>query len=229
MKIPRAPQLTWNEGEECVTEHYTIETSQQGSQETPNGADGTEPLWDGESFALSENGNFQSVCPPYFPYVNFSEYVPSTAEDARFHVTGPITKIGDLGYTVYGRPMARYRLPEMVFNSTDGRYSIYGGTIGITCLVELRRVLGNFYQVELQIWRAWGYDSPGGVRYNRSPLAGGGDGGGWGWSDDGSSNGSGDGWSTALQTYLSGGGCTAGFEIWVDDDQKCDAYGNAMT
>ena len=41
LRIPRAPQLTWNQGDECVTDHYTIETSQQGSQETPNAADGT--------------------------------------------------------------------------------------------------------------------------------------------------------------------------------------------
>lgn len=41
-------------------------------------------------------------------------------------------------------------------------------------------------------------------------------------------NGAGDGWRSALDAYLSGGGCTIGWEIWVDGKQRCRSDGTAV-
>jgi hypothetical protein len=218
----------WIPTEECVTEHYTIETEQESVHETPNFATGTEPLYAGESLSFPSSGTFVGECPPAWPRLRFREYVPSTGEEATFVIPGPISKIGNLGYTTFGFAMARYRIPEMIYNSNDGRYSIYGGTIGVTCWISIRRVTGNVLNIEIAVGRTWGYDSPGGVRFNRTPLAGGGSEGGWGWDDDNGQNGDGGSWQAAVDTYLGGGGCTPGWEIWVDGDQKCDANGYAM-
>ncbi len=41
-------------------------------------------------------------------------------------------------------------------------------------------------------------------------------------------NGVGDGWRGALDEFLSGGGCTPGWEVWVDGEQRCRVDGTAV-
>ena len=63
------------------------------------------------------------------------------------------------------------------------------------------------------------------------PVNGGGGGfehNGWAYKDVTVESGVGAGWQTALNAYLGSGACTAGWEIWVDGDQKCKADGTAV-
>ncbi len=76
------------------------------------------------------------------------------------------------------------------------------------------------------------YDYTGSIYRRGSSPGGSGSGSrGWAYSLTGTQyrNGEGEGedWNDALDTWLGGGGCTVGWEIWVDNDQVCDAHGNA--
>ena len=134
----------------------------------------------------------------------------------------------ELGYTPFGNPMAKYRLPEMIYNSVDGKYSIYGGLVSVTCYRKMFSVNVYTVKVTLDVKRSWNYESVGGVRLNHipGPNTGSGD-AGWAYENYslGVESGSTVGWQTALQRFNDTGACTEGWEIWVDDRKVCNQDG----
>ena len=210
-------------GEYCPVSSQPVQLELHYATQTTTQVPSSAPLWQGELIAMPEYGN-GGTCPGSVPSIRFAEYIPATGETAEFLVPGPINYESSLGYTVFGHHMAKFRLPEAIINSVDGKYSIYGGTVSVTCYSELRQISRYVFGVRLEIMTTWAYEGMGGVRQNRSPgTSGGPSSSGWAFRDAtrGFDSGSDAGWFSVLSLYVNYGTCTAGWEVWVDGDQKC--------
>jgi hypothetical protein len=164
--------------------------------------------------------------------VTFKVYIPETGESATFDIPVPIEKVSDDGYTVWGIPMGTYAFPpnmEIWSSEPSGKYAARGGFLRAVCFdIALRtdmgvRLLGGYH-----LW----YDYNGSIFGTPGSSSGGSTGRGWSWHSTGTGyrNAGGQGsWEAALDSYLSGGGCSYGWEIWIDGVQKCDEFGNVMT
>jgi hypothetical protein len=203
----------------------------EGSEEiaTPAGsADGSEPLWLGEpASSFSESA---LTCPQTIAAATNKAYIIEFGEDAYFRVTG-LVKHANLGYSVYGSPMASYRVPPGAIRSYSplDKYEMIGGLMYARCNIVIVRT-GLGVRVELGPITWYNYD--GSIFLSSLPPRPGEDEGrGWGFRNSGTGSTTYGGTPTgvllsALAKYDSGGGCTKGVEIWIDGWQVCDAYGN---
>jgi len=116
-------------------------------------------------------------------------------------------------------PLGRYR-------DVTNNYVAEGGYIYAACYTKWVTLLN----VTAIVGPMVSFNYTGTVMFEPASGTGGSDAGGWAYSniEIEVENGVGDGWRDALDTFLSGGGCTKGWEIWVDDDQACDANGNLV-
>jgi hypothetical protein len=229
------PSRGFGESDECVSAQ-TVSEDTQLLDETPQAPPPNADIWYGEDIGWPDEGA-GLPCPETLRGLNFNEYVPETGETAKFSVVAlpgeSILKVQELGYDMFGFAMARYRLPENLYNSKNGNYSIYGGYVSVTCYLATIGVGRLPLRVELGLLRAWNYDGFYGqgnpIRINRTSLSGGGD-DGWAFEDSqsGFQNGFGDGWHTALTNFIGNGVCTAGWTIFVDGNEVCDRYGNRV-
>lgn len=205
-------------------------TFQDGDDEMATDAGiavGTEPLWLGQ---LIESVEAPRACPNWIPLAHNKVYVPAFYETAVFQVSG-LTKVANLGVSVGGHPMAAYSVPSGPLYSSFPRdkYIMQGGLMKARCnTFEGRTPTGRIVYVGTVTW----YDYTGEVYLSDRTATPGGDGGrGWGYRDtaSGTTSGAGSlpgGAQTAVSRYLSGNGCTEGWEIWVDGARACDAHGN---
>lgn len=210
----------------CPVAATVIESDERYAIQIPQAPAGA-AQWEGQSVEWPSGYDYASTCPAQLAYIKFKVEIEGTNDVARFEIPAadvPILKEVDLGYTVFGQPMAKYRLPELIYNSTDGNYSIYGGLVSVTCHSELRQISSYVFGVEIVIGRSWNYESAGGVRRNSTPqppLFGGSS--GWAYRDNSRSfdAGSDSGWFDALSAWVNNGSCTVGWDIFVDGVQVC--------
>lgn len=190
-----------------------------GSDDTPTPG---LPTWSGESFG-SLGTDQMRFCPVAVSRPHFTLNIPGHGI-VHFRIPGVVT-------ITYENPVikeATYALPAGNHWDSTGRYRIVGGTITGACFVwefnlPFRRVVGG--------WMSWYPNYTGLLFYHDQGInPTGGSAGGWAYKDADVyiENGAGDGWEDALHTYVSGGGCTSGWEIWVNSTQRCDRYGNLL-
>jgi hypothetical protein len=126
-----------------------------------------------------------------------------------------------------GYPQAAYNVPMGAWIDKSGRYQAIGGQIYAKCKMErVRTSAGKMGARGNMI--GWHYT--GGVYAAPSMSSASPGGRGWSFKDFkiNVESGVGDGWRAALATFLNGGGCTRGWEIWVDGKQTCAADGTAL-
>ena len=160
-------------------------------------------------------------------------YIPQYGEYAYFGMTSA-SLVQQLGVSVQGIPMAEYTLNTQYLNSAKptGKYRIHDPRLKVRCHWFRTRTI-----LEWRVRAGYTvvYDVTGRVTLNPDGPGGGGPSGheerGWAYhsSASGSSNGTGVHWADALLGYIEDGVCIVGWEIRVDGDQKCDAYGNLMS
>lgn len=169
----------------------------------------------------NNDGDPYDYCPATLNNIPFQRRL-SNGTRVKFRSRGRSLKIADLGYSTDGHPLAEYELPtgDWIY-SRDGKYRAYAGTIKVKCWHAHFMPIPGFFEVVIMGYTSWDYT--GSVYANPTGISGGGE-GGWGYynSSNGFSNGDDVGWQNALSTYLSGGGCMAGWDIWVDGVQKCE-------
>jgi hypothetical protein len=193
-------------------------------------ANGTEPLWNGATVTPTPPST-SYYCPQIWR-ANFQVYSPNWMTDVRFAVLTPVTLQRIRGYTAYNVPMGEYGLnPMEQFSSysPDDTFRGMGGELWGVCEVyNARTWAGRLVQHGFVRWYHWengqfwrqGYGGPGGGGER-----------GWGWYDSNSGQYYGAGgieFRAAVDAFLEHGTCTAGWEIWVDGVQRCDADGNGV-
>jgi hypothetical protein len=188
-------------------------------------ADGTEPVWSGES-AESFPGPY--FCPQRYPAPIVKAYIYEYAEHAWFATLGDATLIRVTGRTVLGQPMADYQLPyeDMLSIRPWHKYTLLsslGATIKVVC--SARRVrTGLGWRVELGPMTNYGL--VGSIVLTNPYSSGGGGSRGWSYGSGGVFvNGAGVDAQLAAQRYIEHGDCTVGYEIWEDGAMVCDAGG----
>jgi hypothetical protein len=227
-----ASQAMGFDPQDCPVPYYVVPVDVHSATLSDIPIDGTEPRWDGQLVDWSNDyGDWASSCPATLDYIEFMAKVETTGEDAEFKIPAagePIVRSQELGYDTRGNPIAKYRLPEMIYNSVNGKYSIYGGVVTVTCYKKLFQVNVYTFKVIVDVKQSWKYEGLGGVRLNHIPNPPSGDAGsGWAYENYslGIETGSDVGWTTALQTYVNNGGCSEGWEIWVDNRKVCNKDG----
>ena len=223
------PQMDGTAGDEVCVRFTFFEERQDFASKTDLPL-ATNLVWSGQSFDTYDQS--LAECLPKILGVQFKLYIIEYGEYATFDVPGQLEKVSDDGFTVFGLPKASYALPpnmEIVSSTPAGKYSVRGGLLRGVCLdFRMRTLLGG-----VPIgggWHRW-YDYTGAAFMGPGQGSGGGGGRGWIWknNEDGYTSGAGAGWQTAFNNYMSGQGCTRGWEIWIDGHQVCDSFGNAMS
>jgi hypothetical protein len=191
-------------------------------------ASGSEPLWTGQ---YSEEIEGPLMCPAYVSLATNKVYIPQFSETAVFQVSS-LTKIRDMGVSQFGMPMAVYSVPSASIYSSSPplKYKMQGGEMHARCaIIQVKTPFG--FRVELGpiTW----YNYTGSVYLADWGTPGPGDFGGRGWGSHDTETSTTKGGGTipagaqdAVDRFLAGLGCTAGWEIWVDDKRACDAFGN---
>lgn len=165
------------------------------------------------------NPSSYSVCPDYIENARFTRVIAGNIET--FQSVGTSFHRGPLEPGDNGLERAVYDLPSQVVYSRSGGYYTFGGSVNVVCgRANFRWSYGATYgEVDVGGFQVYGYN--GEVRPTstsfESPTAG------WAyyasWSNF--SNGSSDGWGAALSTFMSSGGCTPHWDVWVDGKQVC--------
>ena len=190
-------------------------------------ATGAESLWSGQA-DLSAFADPYS-CPDQITLARNKVYIPEYGEDATFLVTN-LNKVSNDGYGGLGQPMATYAVGPRSFNSVVplGKYKMYGGFMKARCTIKtVRTQAGIRVMVGAILW----YDYQGEIDLASNSAGGGDDTRGWAYSNNGSQSGMGNGGPTpqsVINRLLGGGGCTVGWEVWIDGAMACDAKGNAQ-
>ena len=228
------PSFGFDPGDECMSAETYGEYSQWlEAYDMPPSPE--MDVWYGEDIQWPDEGT-GAPCPATISGVRFVEHVLETGDDAVFTIRAnpgeEIVKVAELGTDAFGFSMAKYRLPENIYNSRDGRFSLYGGYISVTCFFKTFGIGGISFRLDLKLIFAWNYEGLYGqgnpVRRNVSSIMGGSD-AGWAFEESsGWSNGFGDGWQAALENYIATGSCTPGWVIFVDGVQKCDVNGHPV-
>lgn len=196
---------------------------------TPTGtASGVEPIWDGTDMT----GSTVFSCAPYVVNPTFKVYVPEHSTYVTIEGHGVWMFAMSRGTSAFGVPMAEYYAAagEHWSSVPDLSYYAMGGSIRGVCYTVKVRVPGA---AALYVGFTRWYDYTGSIYRRGSSPGGSGSGGrGWAYSVTGdqwrNGEGQGEDWNDVLDTWWQSGGCTEGWEIWVDGDQKCDADGNAV-
>ena len=211
---------------ECYVVYYEPwDFSQEIATETGTQPDPSLPLWQGES--VVSGGTY--VCPTWWPNPDFKVIIPQHnytlvhfSIPGQAHASFPVTPPPNHP----GIPSAAYAMPLGRYRDVTNNYVAEGGYIYAACYTKWVTLLN----VTAIVGPMVSFNYTGTVMFEPASGTGGSDAGGWAYSniEIEVENGVGDGWRDALDTFLSGGGCTKGWEIWVDDDQACDANGNLV-
>lgn len=175
---------------------------------------GSFPEWRGEDPTYQSLDGAVYACPA----ISTGVVMLDTTTDT-YIIAGVLVKVYDLPKGPK-YPRARYRVPDTEhYNWARNRY-IFGGYLDVDCI--------GWY-VTLGPVRLWvgylepfGYSGTSGVS-NKAPATA----GGWAYKDSNTTNGNSTdpeaSWQQALDSYLTSGTCTPGWDIWVDGTQVCAA------
>lgn len=178
-------------------------------------ANGNEELWAGETV---DELTSAYVCPPWVDRPHFDHKTHHYRHEHRVYRVAIIGQVGSI-------PKARYHLATSTL-SDDGTRQISPGDLDGSCFVRLVRSFAGLsaYMGYMAWYKFWGSEGPA-----SGPSGSGSRGWGYYSSATGATSGAGDGsWITAVETWLSSGACTVGWEIWVDGDMVCDSRGVAV-
>jgi hypothetical protein len=228
---PTRPEMSGMSGDEGTCVQFTFFEEQQDFATGAGPAANYELVWSGQSFSSFPEPEEDWRCHRTATGVTFKLYIIEYGEYATFDVPVAIPIASDDGYTAFGIPKGSYALPENIeirSSNPPGKYAIRGGFLKAVCFdFTVRTGMGIRVEGGWHRWydyTGWPYLAPGGWTNAN-------DGRGWSWttSSTGYRNGGGMGWQNALDKYMNGDGCTRGWEIWIDGNQKCDSFGNAVT
>lgn len=180
------------------------------------------PDFDGQNITFDDvagSSYSSSVCPDVLMNVAFKKIIAGGIE--RFQTIGNAYKLGPLEPLSDGFERATYQLPDQYVYSHSGGYYAFGGTVSVVCVHGrfsfVRAIFAGYVDASAFIF----YNYNGTIR--AAGTSGTGFTSGWAYYDDASgfSNGSSDGWQAALNTYVSAGTCTLGWDIYIDDRPVC--------
>lgn len=210
--------------DECWVADYSGSDEQSHMAEYVGAGNPNYPAWNGE---IEVQGGMY-VCPSWWDLPSFRVRIIQNGESVYFKAVGRAYLDPSIFIPPEGNiPRAAYTTPSGQIRDQTGRYVAQGGHIYARCFVK--QVWGARGNVLAYVGPIVSFNFTGTIMHNPNggPTGGG---RGWAYKDDQVyvENGVGPGWREALDRFLSGGGCTQGYEIWVDGTLKCDANGNLI-